>query len=60
MDLDGVVRKTWIDSLQSLENDQKFNTFGHFEEGSISTSTADGRKPYSNGSQRLNPGNIPV
>ena len=44
MDLDGVGRKAWIDSLLSLDkNDQIFYTFGHFEEGSISTSTVNGR-----------------
>ena len=38
-------QKNWIDSPLSLdENDQIFDTFCHFEEGSISTSTADGRK----------------
>ena len=44
MDLVGVVRKAWIDSLLSPdENDHIFDTFGHFVEGSISTSTINGR-----------------
>ena len=41
--------KTWrLDSLLSIEeNDQILDTFGHFEEGSISTSTVDGWKTLS-------------
>ena len=48
MQVVGVIKMTWINSFLSLdENYQILNTYGHPEEGSISTSNVGGRKTLS-------------